>query len=283
MKGEQRFLGIDWGANDNWKSCVLHDNGEELSLAPDAPANRDAVDFGLYQRTAVDCPFGTTRVFQGVLTGAPVERAFPTAACDRASEVAIRERIGAFHIVRLWNDLAPGGPPLFNSTGHIQSTVRLSIVPDFLNWFVAERFAGQAIDNGSVELVEARLGHPPVVEAHPRAFLYSCIELLHELPLEWAQVLPQARDYKTPTGRGAMLHLLGENIGWMGDQVRDLGPVLDHPQTILASDHDFDAFLAALTAWAHGVGVALWAHNAAGLADETVAIEGHLLILDTAP
>lgn len=80
-----------------------------------------------------------------------------------------------------------------------------------------------------------------------------------------------------------MLHLLGENIEWMGDHVRDLGPVLDHPEPILASDHAFDSFLAALTAWAHGVGVALWAHDAAGLADETVAIEGHFLILETAP
>jgi hypothetical protein len=52
------------------------------------------------------------------------------------------------------------------------------------------------------------------------------------------------------------------------------------PEEILESDHAFDAFLCALTAWSHRQGMTIaWDQAEPAISEEDVLHEGHILVL----
>ena len=75
--------------------------------------------------------------------------------------------------------------------------------------------------------------------------------------------------------------LLCNQTAWMGKSARTLtlasGVAVDD---LVRSDHDFDAWLCALTAWSHDCGeTRTWSN--VPLKKSDVDIEGHIAILDT--
>jgi len=70
------------------------------------------------------------------------------------------------------------------------------------------------------------------------------------------------------------------SAAWQGEHSRTLPRTPDDP--LFADKHAFDAWLAALTAWAHSHSETITFKEAA-LDEEVVDIEGHILILSQEP
>lgn len=80
-----------------------------------------------------------------------------------------------------------------------------------------------------------------------------------------------------PIMRTAIDCLFGANTKWMSNQVRDIQPAT-LPDELKVNHHRFDAFLCALTAWAHHHGECVgW--ESAEIEPGIVDIEGHILVL----
>ena len=111
-------------------------------------------------------------------------------------------------------------------------------------------------------------------------FLYSMIERLYRadrqaVDLDTLYLI--ARYKELPDNRRTLYRLIRDNRSWMGSASREIGTV-ELPEELAAKHHKFDAFLCALTAWAHDHGECIsWC--AAHISPEVVDIEGHILVL----
>lgn len=241
--------------------------------------------------TAVDCPFGTTEGFESLLRGD-----LPSMSKDgfktRGSERLMRAHVACFTINSEWKGhdadvrKALERVSFFNGGAHVQPTVGLVIVPAFLDWLM-QRLGGASTTERLDRIRAARRGEGPVVEAHPRLFLYSLLErvrLRGGIPFPPEQIATIA-GYKDKGadgehGRKAAYALVASTTAhWLPPK---MSRQIDVPDlvTMLAVDHAFDAWLAALTAWAHRHDDT-WTWSQAGLPLATVEIEGHMLILKT--
>jgi hypothetical protein len=137
-----------------------------------------------------------------------------------------------------------------------------------------------------------RRGEGRIAEAHPRLFLYSVVECLWLTGTQNEELLLAVRDYKTgphaQENRGVIFRFLNENRCWMGKHQRDLSLDMNGEEALIGSDHAFDAWLAALTAWAHNSTLTIrWDEarfpdgSKAFEEDDVVKVEGHILILST--
>jgi hypothetical protein len=121
-----------------------------------------------------------------------------------------------------------------------------------------------------------------IVEAHPRMFMYSAVEKQYRRcrASVTQEVLFNVAEYKnSPERRRFVYCFLQQNPGWMQPHSRKLMPE-EPPKELLNSDHAFDAFLSALTAWSHQQGMTIrWDQTAPRLSEDAVLHEGHILVL----
>jgi hypothetical protein len=272
------YEGIDFANRDDRVGrCFLRVDDSDKTVTPALSAEpRDPIA-GL----AVDCPFGTTEAFETLLKGERCEGCeWDAGFKTRATENWLRNHLWDYQSNRFWRTLPSPIPQLYvNKTGHIQSTVGMVIVPAFLHWLLATR------ELSLEQLRSVRLGHGNICEAHPRTFLYSIVERVFRKvgldSLDWREILSNVVTYKDSKAGSHSIqrqytygHLREHSDNWLWDGYR-LGPA---PDQLFLSDHLFDAWLTALTAFAHASQQTIdW--EAAGLKQETVEVEGHILVL----
>lgn len=276
------YRGIDFANRDsNLGRCLLQvDNANKL-LTPAADTEPEEA-----HPTAVDCAFGTTIGFTSLLAGnIPAachwDRGFKT----RATEHWLRTTLWDYQTNNVWRNLPDTSPQHYvNKTGHVQSSVGLVIVPAFLNWFLTSG------EQTLLSLEKARLGNGDIVEAHPRPFLYSAIERIYchsgRPDVNWREVLRDVVTYKD-RGRTSHVQQRKNTYAFLREYSRlwlwDDYTLSDANDSLFETDHRFDAFLAALTAFAHASKQTIdWqaaATSEPALTKEVVATEGHILIL----
>ena len=284
-KEAHRYRGIDFANQESsWGVCFLDDNGAKLEVLEDSKIEACL--------TAVDCPFGTSARFADLLQGGLPE--VPRSHLQtRETERWARGPVAKFAVKTRWdsrND-AKGihalGFQFFNKSSHVQPTIGLRIVPACLAWIIKQRSLEQARPAERLQgLKAARRSEGPIVEAHPRLFLYSALERIFlasgEKRPSLNDLLAAAR-YKHETDgeshRGSLYRLLRDNPAWMGRQPRKIVPA-EPPPWLVKNDHAFDAWLCALTAWAHAHSETIdW--ETAGLPKSVVETEGYILLLST--
>ena len=274
------YEGIDLANGiDNVGQYFLRDNGQSLNLTPMVLGQE-------IKKSAIDCPFGTTSGFASLLRGEWPGQDPVDGFKSRRTEICLRELTQQYQIVQRWRNRTAEERQVhpreafYNGGGHIQPTLAMRIVPECL-WYLVNRY-GQGIDAAERlrRLVEARQGAGLWIEAHPRMFLYSALERIyrHNPNAVTLNVLFTAARYKDSVeNRGSIYNLLRNETAWMGQTVRTIYPEII-PDDMAISDHVFDGFLCALTAWSHSQGECLtW--QEIEIPDTVVEVEGHILVL----
>lgn len=296
MRKPRRFLGIDWAEDrTNWRACSIEASsgllrGEILQCRdPEKLAVSD------YELIAVDCPLGTTVLFEAILKGRIPARLRDFNPKYRRTEQRLSDVLNRFKTVAHWREdhsksirtrLGPGA--YFNSGSHIKPTAALSMVPEVIRWCQERSLVFEPTTPVGARLTSIRMGTGRIVEAHPRLFLYSLLETLPRRHWRSLALLAQARDYKSSKTATDCERIDNRCLLYAKVQtaIRGLCNVrfekASRSEELFASGHNFDAWLAALTAWAHTSRLT-WA--AADLVDsgleapEVLAKEGHILIL----
>lgn len=281
----QTYRGIDFAIERKRRAELrLIDDGNSLEVS-DSCTDVEVM-------TAIDCPLGTTAGFVDLLAGRiPVH--MNDGFQSRRTEDWARGYVERYETVTSWKLQAGGrkGPTYFHRTSHIQPATAMRIIPACLDYVLDQlslQSGSQTERRGA--LIAARRGEARFVEAHPRLFLYSALERIHRasraaLSLDTLAAAARYKSSKAELRQRAMSNrrrlygVLREDPAWMGGQRRQLEPA-DPPDWLISTDHCFDAWLCALTAWAHDHSECLDWH-AAGLPEDLVEIEGHLLILST--
>lgn len=271
MKMIRYFEGVDY-ADDRTKlgRCTIGvDTAGIISPVIRIP------DGATIEKAAVDCPFGTSdsfvRLYRGELQAGDVK--------TRATERWLRNTLAAYGSNVCWKANRGQRKPAqyVNCTGHVQPSVGLQIVPGFLDWFYRRLHDASSSADRRRAIRNARLGSHCTVESHPRAFLYSAVERIYNSPvmgnLDWAGILPRIAEYRLDL-QFTYAFLRDSAPGWLWN-----GCTLSRdPGQFLFNEHTFDAFLAALTAFAHAENQTVdW--KSAGLSVGVVEVEGHILIL----
>ena len=282
------FEGIDFASGQaRVGRCYLIDDEKTLTVAMDRPTEGECI------RAAIDCPLGTTVGFTQLLAGElPGDNR--GGFKSRETEAWLRNQVAAFGTTVLWRNKSRGikkvdrvarykGVTYFNRTGHIQPAVEMTIVPECL-WWMGNRLCADGNKSERLGcLVKARTGDGPVVEAHPRMFLYSLIEKVWRSDpahVTLDTLFATVRYKESADHRRLLYRLIREQTCWMDGSNKTICPV-DAPDCLINSDHMFDGFLSALTAFSHHrAGCVNW--QAAGIAKDVVEIEGHILVLKQA-
>ena len=159
------YRGIDFANRDsNLGQCYIEIDQASKTIKPLLELKSPTTEF---EGTAVDCAFGTTSGFESLLKGTvPPDCEWDRGFKTRATENWLRHKLWDYQTNNYWRGLSDTSPQHYvNKTAHIQSTVGLVIVPQFLHWLLSQ--PNQNIAN----LENARLGIGPIVEAHPRLSL----------------------------------------------------------------------------------------------------------------
>jgi hypothetical protein len=280
------YEGIDFASVEaNLGHCYVSDDGQALNVLFAVQHETGAI-----RRRAIDCPLGVshglTQLVQGHLPPDVGNDGYKT----RETERWLRGHAAAFHTNQLWLNRSDTEreqyprPSYFNGGAHVQSAAALQIVPACIAWLL-QQIAPNATQNQRLSAAkDARRGEGAIVEAHPRIFLYSAIERLYRsdsaaVTIETLNVVAGYKERGAEAvGRHRTIYeLLQTNQAWMGQAPRKLLPAAP-PEQLVQSDHSFDAWLAALTAWAHENDETLgW--MSAGIEPEHVDVEGHILVL----
>lgn len=274
------FEGLDFANHSEREGrAFLADDGTSLTVSFEPPAGTAA------KRIGVDCPFGTSAEFVSLLSGVLPDSIEDRTFQSRSTERWIRRVIGKeYQTCKLWDATARReyDRNYFHPTTHVQPAVAMRIVPNCLAWIIRQIADGSSSNDF---ILMARRGEGRIVESHPRMFLYSMIERVHrcETGVVITSVLNSVAGYKNKersshrARREAVYHFLREHTGWAANKPRRLEP--ERPDELLfVSDHAFDAWLSALTAWAHHNGECIrW--DEAGISEKAVNIEGHILVL----
>ena len=286
------FCGRDF-ACDKTKDvvCYLHDDGKNLQVQLVKPFE------GEIKLTAVDCPFGTSAEFLMVLNGRLPETRTDLSLATRATERWLREHVGGYKSVKLWDGKAREKYPNVNyfvTTSHVQPAVGLRIVPKFLDELLQQKDKLYPDRDPkmcpSLFFQEMRQGKGVFVEAHPRMFLYSAIEkqYLSDNESVTTEIMYNITAYKSDKRNGQVgedcrrkvYKFLSSTTGWLGLYPRILPN--DPPEEFFETDHYFDAFLSALTAWAHYNSLTIpWNNTENMVTEKSVFHEGHILVLST--
>ena len=282
------FCGRDFACDKKKDvSCFLHDDGEKLHVALVKPPTV------VVKLTAVDCPFGTSAEFLMVLKGRSPKTLRDSSLATRATERWLREHVGGYGSVQLWDAPARQQYPnvnYFTTTSHVQPTVGLRIVPKFLHWLLQQKDELYP-DLDIVSFFQTmRQGEGVIVEAHPRMFLYSAIEkqYLSNNESVTKDIMYSVASYKSKKLKGQLgkdcrrkvYEFLRSNTDWLGKYNRELPNEL--PDEFIKTDHYFDAFLSALTAWAHFNSLTIpWNKTYDKAIKKSVLHEGHILVLST--
>lgn len=278
------FHGIDFANKKaNHGKCWLSDDGASLT-ATFSPPSTGAT------RTAVDCPLGTTLAFTRLLAGEVAKNETTDVFKSRATERLMRDLVSDYQTNRDWQERPKTErkrfprASYFNGGSHVQPAVGMVIVPEALAWLADG--AGSEKEARLNAMRRARLGQGPIVEAHPRLFLYSAIERLRRsrstpVPFEELDAIAgyKGTDADAEARRLRVYDLLRANTSWLGRNSRSLR-VAD-VSALISTDHAFDAWLSALTAWAHEHGETWSWEDTMQLDKATVEVEGHMLILRT--
>jgi hypothetical protein len=275
------YLGIDFACiKKNEGNCLLRDDGTTLRLDFSKKEQRKIVC------TAVDCPLGTASEFLDLLAGNVPANTSDESLATRATERWLRQHVSNnYKTASMWNETARkryGRPWYFQETAHVQPTIAMRIVPKCLYWLLKKQGQQISSKSGLAILQEARKGTGKVIEAHPRMFLYSAVEKQHRLcpSSVTLKVLFHAAEYKNAKKhRRFVYHFLQQNTEWLQPCTRILMPKKP-PKKILDSNHAFDAFLSALTAWSHLHRMTIrWDQTTPRLSEDAVLQEGHILVL----
>ena len=150
----------------NLGKCFILDDGASLTITLDE-------DRFPVARTAIDCPFGTTEGFWSLLQGEWPSEEPVDGFKSRRTERWLSDHVEQYEIVRRWRCRSPQErerhprEPFFNCGGHVQPTLRMSIVPECL-WYIARRFnKNLPVEARRKNLIEARRGEGQWIEAHP--------------------------------------------------------------------------------------------------------------------
>jgi hypothetical protein len=275
------FLGIDFACiKRNLGNCLLRDDGASLFLDFSKSERRTVII------TAVDCPLGTSSEFLEVLAGKLPSNPKDGSLASRQTERWLRKHVSDNYVTAgMWDEGARnryGRDHYFSKTAHVQPTVAMRIVPKCLHWLLPHQLQEFPSKSGPEILQTARKGIGGVVEAHPRMFLYSAIEKQQKLlPASVTlEVLFNVAEYKNgPEHRRFVYDFLQKHTDWLKPCSRILIPARP-PDEILKSNHAFDAFLSALTAWSHRHAMTIrWDKTAPSLTEAAVLQEGHILVL----
>lgn len=228
---------------------------------------------GEIQMFAVDSPLGTNRDFADLLRGEIPEQLSDRKLKERATERFWRKRL---------LDIARHHPETtryFDQNSHLKSSVGLEIVPEAI-YCVQKAF-------GKRGLRDARIGSPDarMIEAAPRVFLYTIIERIRRSETQKGRAIDpriteSVKQYKSKEGsdRGLILDFVLEHFrSWSGGINREFRFAVDK-EKLIADNHLFDAWLAAMTAWAFCQKQTLNAKDA-GLTGTRLELEGHIVAL----
>ena len=292
------YLGIDFAnIEQNVGRCLIDDDGHTLRarFAEELPHISEV------KLTAIDCPLGTSQGFEMSLRGelCPVsEDGWKT----RLTETKLRSVVEAYTTNQAWKVAkeqlrsktarALYSGPYFHPTSHIQPSVGMVIVPALLQ-FLGRQLCPDGQPERRLEAIrQARTGKGPIVEAHPRLFLYSLLERIHHsgtpIPME---TLRAAARYKVKDSEEAgadaaigsncrrhLLDFISQHPEWTGTSNKRTIRVDGALERLIEDDHAFDAWLSALTAWSHASQETLtW--DALRLPEDVSRTEGHILVL----
>jgi len=276
------FKGIDFASRaDNVGLCYLEVADRTLTVH-----HEDRQES--FEGTGIDCPFGTSLGFWKLLCNEDPghsEDGFKT----RHTERWLRNHLSQYQTNGYWQHRVAANPQLYlNQTAHVHPAVGFQIIPGFLDWFrnqVGDSQFGAAIR-------AARRGENASVEAHPRAFLCSAVERIwrsmnppgHELHENTLRAVVQYRDARNVSrvnNRRRVYQLLQQHAqAWLGRGYQ----LAEAQETLFSTDHKFDAWLCALTAFAHTEQLTIGWQSAemetgGPITEAEVDIEGHILIL----
>ena len=267
------FKGIDFANRQkNIGECYLEVIGQTLVAHFDKKDEQP-------EQIGVDCPFGTSLGFFRLLQYQTPRHKSGDAYKTRHTERWLREHLWNYQTNEHWRDNVADDPKQYvNKTAHVQPTLGLQIVPGFLEWFQDE--VGNARFGDSIKA--SRRGDNTFVESHPRPFLYSAVERI------WCNVnttnptddmLRAVAQYKDKPKvsrvrqRCVTYDLLKKHTAiWLGAGYS----LADPPDALFETDHAFDAWLSAVTAFAHTEGMTITWQDA-GISEEEVNVEGHIL------
>jgi hypothetical protein len=279
------YIGIDIADDVVNRSRVdLVDDGSVLEVSNIHTAYGNPLAEG--ERGAVDSPFGYPRAFMEVACRLRSVAVGPQDLKRRMTESLLGHFFAELPFVVEANEAVPH---FFNRGRHVQSTVSLEIVPGAILEVI--RLLGLSNSQQVArerEIVAARMGDGQLIEAHPRLFLYSALARVRAglgIPLP-VDLLTAAKRYKTPSqptaeeaaqafaNRQNLLGFLTQHVElWLG-VTRGLNAA-----GVCLRDHDFDAFLCALTALAHHQGQTRRWDTFPEFSLDMVAAEGHIFIL----
>lgn len=276
------FEGIDF-ANGvaNTGRCYATDDGDSITFSFQKPDGEISI-------TAIDCPLGTTLGFSQLLRNELPDHESNDGYKSRRTESWLRHHVNNnFQSVTRWRGRTDPErarhqrEPFFNGGSHVKPTLGMLIVPDCLHFVFNQMQHDNAEQNIGEQIVNARKGEGKWIEAHPRIFLYSVTERLFCQEKVQLDDLYAAAKYKcTDDGEEHRAHLLGllALTEWQGNnnnRIINFDPIRDE---LVADNHQFDAVLCALTAWAHHHHECIkW--DEAGIPLNFVAEEGHILVL----
>lgn len=279
------YRGIDFAnCEETCAQCDLMDDGRRLI------AHMGSGSAQRIRRIAIDSPFGTTIGFERLLKGLQCADVSNDGFKSRFTERYVRTRMSASHSNNLWLSRSKRDrsrfrrKSFFNKTAHVQSTVRLAIVPACICRLGEELCPAGTQSARLRQLQAARRGEALIIEAHPRMFLYSAVErIARAAGTIDCRLLDAVAGYRDKGNRGrsrrtVVYELLTKNTTWMNDSHRRIG-IEGSLSDLVDSHHDFDAWLCALTAWAHHHGETLTWSGVPELRRHIVELEGHILIL----
>jgi len=274
------YMGIDFANKDtNIGRCRLTADFVSKKLTPSITTKEP----GESEYVAVDCPFGTSEGFFKLLNGKiPNDCEWDPGLKTRHTENWLRKELWDYSTNSYWRHLDVREPQQYvNQTAHVQPSVGLVIVPAFLRWVLCSQKLTPA------QLVDARSGHGRMVEAHPRAFLYSIVERIYRIvsqesnDIDWKDELSNVvryKDKKSVSHLAERTRVYGFLQKYSSAWLWDGFTLADAEDRLLQKDHAFDAFLAAMTAFAFASKQVI-SFTEAEIDVDTVSVEGHISIL----
>jgi hypothetical protein len=129
---QKLFEGIDFAHRSAaLGECFITDDGSTLRAIANPGKSATPLETGL------DCPFGTSMGMQAALLGEICDDACGDGFKSRCTELWLRNILGGYASVQRWcnrasTDCVAKEPAYFNSGGHVQPTLGMSIVPECL-------------------------------------------------------------------------------------------------------------------------------------------------------
>lgn len=286
------FQGIDLAkTTKNIGYCIIADDGNTLTVH--AIGDEANVPIKYITRLAIDCHFGypidIIKLLNGTLPSIEAQKSKQFALWRKTEDWFADTQFPRYSTKSVWDSRIKHqseelSGSYFNKGCHIVPATGMHVIPRCLALIMGACDGDVLGTEGISQLRAAHRGESNIVESHPRLFMYSLLERIHVQNSLSAIQLGNAAKYKQRKStkvrnrkrRESIVHLLVKYCD------KAISRTLNVPDVMLLSDsdHHFDAFLSAMTAWSHHHNLTTtW--QEAKIPSDVVDQEGHISILRT--